>query len=148
MQLKKIVSNFAQYGSILSNTVEGCCPGIFIKVFFVAAVEQGLLLSPQIDKRIRFFGREAYLLFFIFLSCHRSVLTVSQTSSRTSRYGKITVVCPKYNREMEGGKSFLISAAKLWNSIPTDIRSCSNIGTSKNKYRTFLTEQYLDLDNF
>ncbi len=33
-------------------------------------------------------------------------------------------------------------------SIPTDIRSCSNIGTFKNKYRTFLTEQYLDLDHF
>ena len=34
---------------------------------------------------------------------------------------KKTVVCLKYNRQMEGGKSFLISAAKLWNSITTDI---------------------------
>ena len=48
-------------------------------------------------------------------------VTVSQTSSRTSRYGKKTVVCLKYNRQMEGGKSFLISAAKLWNGITTDI---------------------------
>ena len=53
-----------------------------------------------------------------------------------------------YNREMEGGKSFLISAVKLWNSISIDIRSCSNIVTFKNEYRTFLTEQYLDLDHF
>ena len=48
-------------------------------------------------------------------------VTVSQTSSQTSRYGKKTFVFPKYNREMEGGKSFLISAAKLWNSITADL---------------------------
>ena len=40
-------------------------------------------------------------------------VTVCQTSSRTSRHGKITVVCPKYNQEIEECKSFLISAAFL-----------------------------------
>ena len=28
--------------------------------------------------------------------------------TRTSRYGDITVRCPRYNRDTEGGKSFLL----------------------------------------
>ena len=39
---------------------------VFIKVFFMAAVEQGLLLSPQVD--ICFFGREAICSFLFFLA--------------------------------------------------------------------------------
>ena len=35
--------------------------------------------------------------------------------------------CPKYNHETEGGITVLISALKFWNSIPTDIRSNSDL---------------------
>ena len=66
---------------------------------------------------------------------------------RSSRYGNITFVCPKYNRETEGGKSFVVSAIKLWNNIPTTIRLSSNITTFKKRYRTFLAEQYIDADH-
>ena len=67
---------------------------------------------------------------------------------RSSRYGNITFVCPKYNRETEGGKSFAVSAIKLWNNIPTTIRSSSTINTFKKRYRIFLAEQYIDADHF
>ena len=67
---------------------------------------------------------------------------------RSSRYGNITFVCPKYNRETEGGKSFAVSAIKLWNNIPTTVRSSSNINTLKKRYRIFLAEQYIDVDHF
>ena len=41
--------------------------------------------------------------------------------NRTSRYGRYNSVSPSYNREIEGGSSFQVSGAKLWNSIPFDI---------------------------
>ena len=40
---------------------------------------------------------------------------------RSTRYANINVVCPKYRRETEGGRTFSVSAAKLWNSVPLDI---------------------------
>ena len=73
---------------------------------------------------------------------------VSDISVRSSRYGTVTFVCPKYNRETEGGKSFTVTAIKLWNSIPTNIRLSSNFNIFKRNYRTFLTEQYIGLDHF
>ena len=38
---------------------------------------------------------------------------VSDLLTRTSRYGAITICCPRYNRDTEGGKTFLIKGAKL-----------------------------------
>ena len=41
--------------------------------------------------------------------------------NRTS-HGRYNLVCPSlYNRETEGSRSFQVSGAKLWNSIPLDI---------------------------
>ena len=39
--------------------------------------------------------------------------------SRNTRYSSINTVCPKYKRETEGGsgRSFAVSATRLWNSI-------------------------------
>ena len=41
------------------------------------------------------------------------IVRVSDMSTRTSRYGDITIRCPRYNRDTEGGKTFLVTAAKL-----------------------------------
>jgi hypothetical protein len=64
----------------------------------------------------------------------------SGEAANMARYGHINVVCPRYNRETEGGKTFLISAVKLWNSVPIDIRSNTTTGIFKNKYRKFFLE--------
>ena len=53
------------------------------------------------------------------------------STRRSSRYGNVPLACSKYNRETEGGKSFAVSATKLWNSIPATIRLSSNIKTFK-----------------
>ena len=43
--------------------------------------------------------------------------------------GDITVRCPRYNRDTEGGKTFLVTAAKLWNSLPTREDKLSSLAT-------------------
>ena len=48
------------------------------------------------------------------------------------------LVCPSYNREAEGGRSFQVSGAKLWNSIPLDIRKKESICAFKYSDRKYL----------
>ncbi len=53
----------------------------------------------------------------------------SDRHCRTSRYGKHNLVCPYYNRESEGGRSFQVRAIKLRNKIPLDMRKKNTIGS-------------------
>ena len=51
--------------------------------------------------------------------------------SRDTRYSSINAVCPKYRKETEGGRSFAVSATRLWNSIPIKIRKLDSIACFK-----------------
>ena len=42
-------------------------------------------------------------------------------------YANINTLCPKYRRQTEGGRTFSVSAAKLWNSVPLDIRKADTL---------------------
>jgi hypothetical protein len=59
-------------------------------------------------------------------------------TNRASRHGKHNLVCPRYNRESEGGRTFQISGIKLWNSIPIEIRKKETIGTFKSALKKYL----------
>ena len=58
-------------------------------------------------------------------------MRISDMATRTSRYGDMTIRCPRYNRDIQGGKTFLVIAAKLWNSLPINIRSSISINVFK-----------------
>ena len=62
---------------------------------------------------------------YMYLS--NKLIRVNDKSIRSSRYGHITVRCPKSNRATDGGKTFASTSALLWNSLPTDIRSTERI---------------------
>ena len=65
--------------------------------------------------------------------------------SRNTRYSSINAVCPKYRKETEGGRSFAVSATRLWNSIPIEIRKLDSIACFK-KYmfaKSFKEQQCL-----
>ena len=38
--------------------------------------------------------------------------------TRSTRKVSINLVCPKFKRETEGGRTFEVTSARLWNSIP------------------------------
>ena len=46
----------------------------------------------------------------------------SQFHSRENRYSNLNCICPKYNRVTEGGRTYNITAVKLWNSSSIDLR--------------------------
>ena len=53
----------------------------------------------------------------------------SDSHSRVSRYANYNLMCPRYNRETEGGRTFQVDGAKLWNGIPPELRKTDIIGS-------------------
>ena len=43
--------------------------------------------------------------------------------TRSTRNASINLVCPKFKRETEGGRTVEVTSTRLWNSIPVDIRT-------------------------
>ena len=62
--------------------------------------------------------------------------------SRNTRYSSTNAVCPKYKRETEGGRSFAVSATRLWNSTPIEIRKLNSVACfKKNMFAKIFKEQ-------
>ena len=45
----------------------------------------------------------------------------NQQYGRITRHEKLNLVCPKFNRVTEGGRSFTATSIKLWNSLTMEI---------------------------
>ena len=60
-----------------------------------------------------------------------------RSDSRASRYGRFNLVCPFYNRETEGRRSFKVRGAKLWNRIPLDMRKKDTAGGFKKALKKY-----------
>ena len=41
---------------------------------------------------------------------------------RSGRYTALNLVCPRYNREPDGGRTFSVSPTRLWNSLPINLK--------------------------
>ena len=61
----------------------------------------------------------------------------NQVHSRKTRYAKLNLVYPKYIRETEGGKSFLVRARKLWNTLSLELRSRDSVSAFKKSFNVF-----------
>ena len=44
-------------------------------------------------------------------------------NGRSSRHGHLNLICPRFKRETEGGRSFSVSTSRLWNMLPTHIKN-------------------------
>ena len=79
----------------------------------------------------------------IYLNDH--IIINNNRHARKTRYANINIVCPKYRRETEGGRTFSVYAEKLWNSVPLDIRKVDSLPCFKNNMisRVFKDQQLL-----
>ena len=76
------------------------------------------------------------------------LIRVSDVSVRSSRYGHLTLRCPKSNRATEGGKTFASISTSLWNSLPPNIRSCESINIFKEKCMKLIKMGYANIEHF
>ena len=69
------------------------------------------------------------------------------TPSRTLRSSSAFLLKQvRFNLQSYGAKSFTISAPMLWNNLPLDLRSCSNLDIFKSKLKTYLFKLAFKLD--
>ena len=47
--------------------------------------------------------------------------------TRTGRYSKLNLACPRFNRETEGGRTFSVSATRLWNQLLTNLKCVAGL---------------------
>lgn len=66
-----------------------------------------------------------------YLNVHFTV--TNQVHTRDTRYAKFNLVCPKYIREAEGGKSFLVGACKIWNNLSLELRRKDSLPVFKKR---------------
>ena len=74
-------------------------------------------------------------------------LTINNTQhNRSIRYAGYNSICPYHKRETEGGPSLTVSATRLWNNVPLNIRKSDSIKSLRtNLFKTILTaQQHLD----
>ena len=80
----------------------------------------------------------------LIFSCH---FVINKTQhNRSTRYASYNSICPYYKRETEGGCSFAVSAARLWNNVPLNTRKLDCIKSLKsNLFKTvFAVQQHLE----
>ena len=58
--------------------------------------------------------------------------------TRSGRCSALNLVCPRYNRESEGGRTFGVSATMLWNSLPINLKK----GTCVTSFRKVIYSHF------
>ena len=59
--------------------------------------------------------------------------------SRVTRHGHINILCPRYMRENDCGRSFTVLAVKSWNRLSPELRNKTSLFSLKNTLKkTFL----------
>ena len=68
----------------------------------------------------------------------------SDIHNRETRFSKINMICPRYNRITEGGKTFAVRTINDWNTINVKIRNSASLYSFKHRlYKDFLDAQKL-----
>ena len=74
--------------------------------------------------------------------------TNSDIHNRRSLYGSINLVCPRFVRETEGGRTFSVRMPRLWNSLPFELKTVTSINIFKTSLRTFYANILKDIVHF
>ena len=69
-------------------------------------------------------------------------------NERSSRHGLLNLVCPRFKRESEGGRSFTVSTTRLWNMIPSNIRNKPSLVSFKKAMFDYFKDTHKHLDHF
>ncbi|KAK2558860.1 hypothetical protein P5673_018472, partial [Acropora cervicornis] len=83
------------------------------------------------SKSVNLFNKLGWLPFYdeakvnkcsLVLNASKETAPATHLHTRSRRYSALNLVCPRYNRESEGGRTFSVSATRLWNSLPLDLK--------------------------
>ena len=125
-----------------------------------------ILDAPYMSSTIQLFNRLKWLPFYEESKINKAVLAFKivngetapylreslklnrEQNCRNTRYAEVNLICPKYKRETDGGRTFSVTTSKLWNSLPLNLRRNLNARIFKNRYIEMLHEHQRTLSNF
>ena len=77
-----------------------------------------------------------------------SIVVNCQRHSLNTTYSNSNIICPRYKRETDGGRTFAVTGAKLWNSLPLELRKNVSLKVFKNKMWNSIFEHQKLLNHF
>ena len=66
----------------------------------------------------------------------------------SGRYSALNLVFPRYNRESERGRTFSVSATRLWNSLPINLKKGTGVTSFRKAIYSHFLRRYNDVDHF
>ena len=76
------------------------------------------------------------------------LLRNADINERVTRHGLKNLVCPRFKLESEGGRSFIISSTRFWNSLPNGLKTLQGLMTFKTAIFQQFNDKYKDIDHF
>ena len=79
----------------------------------------------------------------------KDLITVNnEVHSRNTRYSSLNLLCPRYKREAEGGRTSAVSSCRLWNSLPLTLKRSETVKLFKRKTWGHFFNEQLNLNSF
>ena len=75
-------------------------------------------------------------------------MLLRNVNGRSRRHGHLNLICPRFKRETEGGRSFSVSTSRLWNMLPTHIKNQSTLTSFKKSIFKHFMDSYKEMDHF
>ena len=72
----------------------------------------------------------------------------SDTHSRQTRYANFNIARPVIKREIEGGRTFTVTASQAWNSLPLSMRTIASLNSFRNSLWKKIFEEQQLLNHF
>ena len=83
-----------------------------------------------------------------YLGDHFILNNVGNVRNTRYTYAHFNAVCQRYKRETEGGRTVLVTATRLWNNIPLNIRKVDSLNCFKRNLRSSILKDQQLLHHF
>ena len=133
-----MIKQLMLYGSTVSSN---CANDNIMKLFKLQKRAAWIILEANTrSNSVKLFKELAWLPFYDEVKLNKSILVFKRLQgsyptymydlfkfnadvhTRTGRYNKLNLVCPRFKRETEGGRTFSVSATRLWNQLPITLK--------------------------
>ena len=72
----------------------------------------------------------------------------SDIHTRNNRYSSINLVCPRYKRETESGRSFGVRSTRIWNDLPRFLKESPSVHSLKRDLTNIDFASFKAIDTF
>ena len=72
----------------------------------------------------------------------------NEVHSQNTRYSSLNLLCPRYKREIDSGRTFAVSSCRLWNGLTLTLRKSGKVKLFKHKIWEHFFNEQLNLNSF